>query len=59
LRRLPHPRDLSLFEVSLFCLVEHLVFRPTVPVAPHAHLAAFVAEFGNKVAAQRTTYRFD
>ena len=27
-------RDASLFEVQLFCLVEHLVFRQSVSVAP-------------------------
>lgn len=59
LHALPAPRDFSLFEVSLFCLVEHLAFRPTVPLAPHARLTAFTAEFGTREAARRTTYRFD
>jgi glutathione S-transferase len=59
LRRLPEPRDLSLFEVSLFCLVEHLAFRPTVPLESHAHLKAFTADFGTRRAARHTAYRFD
>ena len=59
LRQLPEPRELSLFEVSLFCLVEHLAFRPTVPTTGHAQLAAFVTDFGRRQAAQRTAYRFD
>ncbi len=59
LRRLPAPRVFSLFEVSLFCLVEHLAFRPTVPLEAHGHLAAFVADFGRRKAARQTAYRFD
>ncbi len=57
--QLPEARDFSLFELSLFCLVEHLVFRPTVPVAPYARLITFAADFGQRAAAQRTAYRFD
>lgn len=53
------PRDLSVLEVSLFCLIEHLAFRVTVPLAPYAHLAAFAHEFGQRASAQSTTYRFD
>lgn len=56
---LPVERDISLFEVSLFCLVEHLVFRPTVPVAPYARLEAFVTTFAQREAARATTYRTD
>lgn len=56
LERMP-PRDLSLFEASLFCLVEHLGFRPTVNVAPCSRLNAFVASFGEREAARATVYR--
>lgn len=59
LARLPAPREWSLFEVSLFCLVEHLAFRPTVPMSACAELTAFSAQFGQREAAQRTAYRFD
>jgi glutathione S-transferase len=59
LRALPVPRDLSLFEVSLFCLIEHLAFRPTAPLAPYARLTVFAAEFGQREAARRTAYRFE
>ncbi len=52
-------RDLSLFEVTLFCLVEHLVFRNTLPVAPYPSLAGFVREFAQRASAERTAYRFD
>jgi glutathione S-transferase len=59
LNALPTPRDLSVFEVSLFCLIDHLVFRVTVPVEPYASLVSFAKEFGTKPSAQRTVYRFD
>jgi glutathione S-transferase len=53
------PRDLSLLEASLFCLVEHLVFRDTLPVAPYRHLVAFADVFRERPAAQHTAYAFD
>ena len=59
MRALPAPRDLSVFEVSLFCLIEHLEFRVTVPVAPYAALVQFAREFAKKPSAQRTAYRID
>jgi glutathione S-transferase len=59
LRALPSPRDLSLFEVTLFCLVEHLMFRGTLPVAPYPSLVRFTREFAARPSAQRTAYRFD
>lgn len=59
LRALPEPRDLSLFEISLFCLIEHLTFRGTLEVAPYPALERFARLFAAKPAAQRTAYRFD
>ena len=53
------PHDLSLLEVTLFCLVEHLTFRKTVPVEPYSALAAFAREFGQRPSAVATAYRFD
>ena len=41
LRAIPSPRDLSLFEVTLFCLIEHLTFRGTLPVEPYPSLVRF------------------
>lgn len=38
LRSFPTERDLSLFEVALYSLVEHLQFGPTVSVEGHAAL---------------------
>ncbi len=58
LRLLP-PRDLSLFEVSLYCLVEHLRFRPTLPIDRFASLVSFCTEFGMRPSARRTVYRLD
>ena len=54
---LPPQREISLFEASLFCLMEHLVFRPTLSVAPYARLNAFVDTFATRDAARATVYR--
>ena len=56
---LPVPRDLSLFEVSLFCLVDHIAFRGPASVDRYSALTAFAREFALRPAAQRTAYRFD
>lgn len=58
LRALP-PRDLSLFEVSLHCLIDHLAFRPTLAVDSYPSLVSFSKEFAMRPSAQRTVYRFD
>lgn len=57
--RLPTPRDLSMFEITLFCLVDHLLFLPSVPMEPYPALRGFVAEFGQRPAAQQTGFHFD
>ena len=59
LSALPPSRDLSLFEVALHCLVEHLTFRATLPVDAYASLAGFCNDFAKRPSAQRTVYRFD
>jgi hypothetical protein len=60
LATLPQGRLLSLFEVSLFCLVEHLAaVRPSLPLAPYPRLVAFGADYGRHPAARATSYRFD
>lgn len=56
---LPTARDLSVFEVTLFCLVEHLSFRPTISVDPYLALSAFAANFAKRASAQRTRFRLD
>lgn len=53
------PHDLSVLEVSLFCLVEHLAFRATAPLVPYGQLTAFAREFGQRASARSTPYRFD
>jgi hypothetical protein len=59
LGRLHPPRALSLFEVTLFCLVEHIVFFPTVPLEEFRELRTFAARFAERPAAVRTPFRFD
>ena len=56
---LPAPRDFSVFEASLFCLVDHLVFRGTLSVEPYPSLVRFAREFAERPSARRTAYRFD
>ena len=56
---LPAKRDLSLFEVTLFCLVDSLRFRAAVPIEPHRALIAFADAYGTRPSAQATPYRFD
>ena len=56
---LPAPRNLSVFEASLFCLVDHLVFRGTLSVEPYPSLVRFAREFAERPSARRTAYRFD
>lgn len=58
MNRLP-PRDLSLLEVMLFCLVEHLSFRPSVSLEPYARLREWTKQYGRRDSAIRTEYRFD
>jgi glutathione S-transferase len=53
---LPAGRDISLFETTLFCLVDHLSFRPTVPVAQFPKLSGFATRFGSSEAARATIY---
>jgi glutathione S-transferase len=56
---LPAPRRLSVFEVSLACLVDHLVFRETVSVEPYRSLVRFTREYSERPSVRRTAYRFD
>jgi hypothetical protein len=52
-------RGLSVFEVSLFCLVEHLAFRPSVALEAYPALRAFATAYGARDCARRTAYRLD
>jgi glutathione S-transferase len=58
LEQLP-PRDFSLFEASLYCLLDHLIFRGTLTIEPYPSLSAFLTSFAARPSAQRTVYRFD
>jgi len=52
-------RDLSLFEVTLFCAFQHVRFRATTATEPYGALTTFEQEFGARPSAQATPYRFD
>ena len=54
---LPADRTLSLLEVELFCLIEHLEFGPTVPIDSHKSLLRFARDFGERASARRTVFR--
>jgi glutathione S-transferase len=56
---LPRDRSLSLLEVAMFCLVEHLGFRPTVPLDPYENLRRFAAAYSARPSAMATPYRID
>lgn len=56
LAELPRERAVSLFEVSLFCLVEHLFFRRTIDREPPPALRRFATEFGARESARKTPY---
>jgi glutathione S-transferase len=59
LRALPQSRRLSLFEASLFCVIDHLHFRATIAVEKYSALASFTREFAIRPCAQSTRYEFD
>lgn len=56
---LPARRRVSLFELTLFCLLEHVAFLPSVPAASRPRLAELVARFGERASARRTAFHFD
>jgi glutathione S-transferase len=59
LATLPADRALSLLEVSLFCLVEHVAFRPMVPTGGLSRLRGFAVAYGARESARRTPYGLD
>ncbi len=59
LEKLPPDRDLSMFEVTLHCLLEHIAFRPVVSLDAHPALQRFVESYGARPSSRRTVYRFD
>jgi glutathione S-transferase len=52
-------RDLSSFEVTLFCLVDHVRFRETLSLEPYPALLAFTDAFAERPSASSTPYGFD
>lgn len=52
-------RDLSFFEVTLFCLLTHLEFREIRKLDDYASLKKFCAVFGQRPAALATPFRYD
>ena len=59
LEDLPTPRDTSLLEVTLYCLVEHLAFRETVSLWPYQALQRFAQSRSRWPAALCTPYFMD
>jgi glutathione S-transferase len=59
LEDLPTPRDTSLLEVTLYCLVEHLAFRETVALWPYPELERFADSRAQWPAALGTPYFMD
>lgn len=53
------PRDFSVFEVTLFCLVEHLAFRPTVPLDAFPKLRDFAATVAARESGRLTPFDLD
>jgi glutathione S-transferase len=56
---LPANRLLSLFEVTLFCVVTHLKFREIFDASGFHRLQDFCLSFGERDSAKATPYRFD
>jgi glutathione S-transferase len=50
---------IALFDLGLFCLLEHLPFRNPMDLSRMPQLTDFVRAFGARASAQATPYRFD
>jgi len=59
LSALPASRQLSFFEVTLFCVVTHLKFREIMEVSEFRQLQDFCLGFAERESAKATPYRFD
>lgn len=53
------PAGLSLFELALFCQLEHLRFRPTAGLPERANLETFRAGFATRPSARATPFELD
>lgn len=58
LAELPDTRELSFFEVTLFCMFTHLQFRPVMPLEGVDALRVFCDEFSTRASAHLTAYSF-
>ncbi len=50
---------IAIFDLGLFCLLEHLPFRNPIDLSSMPRLTAFANAFGARASAQATPYRFD
>lgn len=50
---------IALFDLGLFCLLEHLPFRNPMDLSRMPRLTGFAGKFGLRASAQATLYRFD
>ena len=53
------PARIAIFDLGLFCLLEHLPFRNPMDLSSMPQLTAFTEAFGARPSAQSTPYRFD
>ena len=53
------PTKIAIFDLGLFCLLEHLPFRNPIDLSSMPRLTAFAAVFATRPSAQATPYRFD
>lgn len=59
LAALPAPRDLSVLEVALYCVLDHVAFRPTVSLDGFPRLRGFAAAFAARPSARDTAFCVD
>ncbi|MEZ4371478.1 MAG: glutathione S-transferase family protein [Polyangiaceae bacterium] len=59
LEELPHDRVTSLCEVALFCVLDHIQWRRTLPLDDCPRLRAFAQEFAKRESARASEYQFD
>ncbi len=53
------PHDLSFFEISLFCLLEHLEFRQILDVSGYVQLMTFRQQYAQRAACMATAFKYD
>ncbi len=53
------PTKIAIFDLGLFCLLEHLPFRNPINLSSMPRLTAFAGTFAARPSAKTTPYRFD